>query len=100
MWIKAGHQEIVQKKGLISLKFFFIPNPPGRETDFGKHGGHGFVTKFTAVGLFGDHWYTKAFDFINPMADINDALDLMDELSNEDGNDSELDENDSLDIEN
>ena len=29
-------------------------HPPGRETDFGKHGGHGFVTKFTAVGLFGD----------------------------------------------
>lgn len=41
-------------------------HPPGRESDFGKHGGHGFVTKCTAVGLFGDHWYTEAIDFFNP----------------------------------
>ena len=75
-------------------------HPTGRETDFGKHGGHGFVTKCTAVGLFGDHWYTEAIDFFNPMADINDVLDLIDELSDEDGKDSELDENDCLDIEN
>ena len=54
-----------------------------RRTVTGARGGHGFVKNLTAVGLFGDHWYTEAVDLVNPISDINDILDIIDPDVNE-----------------
>ena len=58
---------------------------PDRETVFGHRSGRAFITKMTAVGVLGDHWYSNVIDFFNPASDINDVLDLIDELAGENG---------------
>lgn len=54
-------------------------HPAGRITSTGKHGGHGFINRnFTAVGIFGDNLFSEVIDFINPISDVCDLLDLID----------------------
>ena len=60
---------------------------PDRKTVLGRKSGHAFITKMTAVGVFGDHWYSHVIDFFNPVSDINDVLDIIDELADENGDD-------------
>jgi hypothetical protein len=41
--------------------------------------GHVFyeeLTGFTAVGVFGDHWWAQLIDVFNPLSDVLDVLDM------------------------
>lgn len=48
-----------------------------------RNGAHGFLYSLTAVGLFGDNIFSQILDCINPISDIVDGLDLIDEYLND-----------------
>jgi len=55
-----------------------------------KNGGKGHVFYSTAasmtfVGAFGDNWATQAADFVNPISDAVDIVDLISEINNATG---------------